>query len=314
MPKNNIGMDVDQEVRIKTWDGLDIPRGMLLNSHERISVQFRIEMKLIRKLMETVHKVVGFTAKMTVDQDEGLSMRAMNSDSVALCELKIDTSGIYDFICEERTTFNLNMKDFLQALLFLDSGRSSTYLWFQAAGDTPEMLYIRRVDPTYAWVDMHLRDSDIDQNPPKMRVNLENPACLVCINAEDVNRIMEYLDDFGDTVKISIDDDKMAIAVDEKDVGAVYEVYSRESRLNQGNPKIRIDAKTPISNQLFSLAYLKLFVKAFNVSKVAEFRFSDVRNGVLRVKYEVCHLEAHNAGSSYLSFTIATKISSDPLN
>jgi len=301
-------MGAQSKVTYNQWNkSVEIPKHMKIDGP--VSCQFRIEIRLMRQLFESVQNAVGAKATLEIDPKNGLFMRAISPTTIVLCELRVTKDNLQEFACEKKTQWDLDLKNFVHALNFMETGRETTYVWFQSYGDNPDKLSMRRECPSYAWIDMNLLN-DIDQVPTlKENLSDELADCVVYLNAETWNRVTDYVDDFGDSVTLTVEDDKVKMTVHDKMTGVEYSINDQDKTRVTEVPKIRITGKK-IESQTFSSVILKIFSKSFQAGKVAEIRFYE-SVGLIKVTYAVANTDEASRISnmrSTLTYYMANKV------
>jgi len=272
-----------------------------------ITCQFRIEIRLFRQLFEAVNNIIHDRCSLKLDPEDGLFMRAISSEQVVLVELELKTACLEEFICSEPCEWFIPVKQFLESLQFMDSGRETTHLWFQACGEQPEQLYIRRMHPSFAWIDLNLMSPTAEVPPLSKMTDDRFSQGTVILHSETWNRIIDYLNDFGEMLQLSVKDDELRIIVKEKLSGVEYKISDRESKFGNSK-KIMIDLKDKeIETHSYSSEHIKAFSKAFKVSNTAELRFFP---SLLKVTYAV-KTEHSLEGSSRLTYFIGKRVQDD---
>jgi len=279
---------------VQRWDDVSLPREMFVNGE--VTMQFCINTKVIRKILETTAEV--WEEIVLQVSETGLYVRAMDNSQVAMADLHIRTEMLKDFICIETTDLPLDLKGLVKVISFI-APTDSKDLWFQHTRES-NVLHIRRQGPTPAWFNINLLAERYNVAPKVNKVDMEDYAWQVWIDSLHCHKILEYLKDYGMNVAMIVDDEQISFKVNSTDVGATVRVKAPVKKPNG----CKIDNAREAPDTKFSIEYLRRFTKAHAFSKTCELRFHETKPFLLKFPLD----DAPDNTDSYFSCMIGGKV------
>lgn len=211
----------------------------------------------LRKILDALRDIV---EEANLDCSEsGLSLQAMDASHIALVSMNLDAGGFDKYKCENSTTLGVNLGAIQKILKCGDSNDTLT-LQTSEDGSTLKFKFENSTTDRYLEFSMNLMDIDDDH----LSIPEAEPDASIEMSCSDFQKACRNLNQFGDTVKISVGPSSVQFSVaGTTTVGSI--TFNKFESAGKGESQVDITCSEKIELS-FALRYLIFFTKAAPLS------------------------------------------------